>query len=39
LVHQSPKELVFQQEERVEALRGENQREWNWSERFVRLLE
>ncbi len=27
LVHQSPKELVFQQEERVEALRGENQRE------------
>jgi hypothetical protein len=39
LVHQSPKELVVQQGERVEALRGENQKERNWSERFVGLLE
>ncbi len=39
LVHQSPKELVVQQGERVEALRSENQGEHNWSERFVGLLE
>jgi hypothetical protein len=39
LVHQNPKELVVQQEERVKALRGENQGEHNWSERFVGLLE
>jgi len=38
-IHQSPKELVTQQRERVEALRRENQRGSNWNERFARLLE
>jgi len=39
LVHQSLKELVVQKGETVEALRGKNQGECNWSERFVGLLE
>jgi hypothetical protein len=38
-VRQSPKELVVQQGETMEALRSENQGGSNSNERFVRLLE